>query len=341
VTELLDQFDAAFFDLDGTLFRGGTALPGAPDEVAEVARRGVAVGYLTNNGSRSADEVVAHLRELGFAATPEEVVTSGQAAVRMLADRLPAGAPVLVVGTASLAGEVTGAGLTVVSRAGQAEAVVQGHSPDTGWRNLAEACLAIRAGALWVACNIDATLPDERGVLPGNGAMVAALRHASGRAPLVAGKPESALFDEAVRRTGSTRPLVVGDRLDTDIAGANAVRMPSLLVLTGVTDASTLLEADEASRPHYLGAGLDALRVAPARARLVAQAPWRAEAVGGELLLSGQGIGSGVPDPIDALRTLCEAHWAHGGGPVRVLGTDDDSVRVLRELAITRDTQES
>lgn len=334
MTELLGRHDAALFDLDGTLFRGGTALPGAPEELAEVARRGVAVGYLTNNGSRSAQEVVAHLRDLGFAATEDEVVTSGQAAVRMLADRLPVGSPVLVVGTASLAGEVSGAGLTVVERAESAEAVVQGHSPETGWRKLAEACLAIRAGALWVACNIDATLPDERGVLPGNGSMVAALRQATGCAPLVAGKPESALFDEAVRRAGSTRPLVIGDRLDTDIAGANAVRMPSLLVLTGVTDASTLLEADDASRPDYVAAGLSGLRSDTDRVRPVAQRPWRAVTSAGELVLSSAEHGAGPGDPIDALRTLCEAHWGDGGGPVRARGADEGSVAALRELGI-------
>jgi glycerol 3-phosphatase-2 len=335
VTDLLDQHDAALFDLDGTLFRGAIALPGAAAEVAEVTRRGVAVGYLTNNGARSAEEVVAHLRGLGFSAHPGEVVTSGQAAARMLADRLPAGAPVLVVGTTSLAGEVTEVGLTVVGRAEQAKAVMQGHSPDTGWRDLAEACLAIRAGALWVACNIDATLPDERGVLPGNGSMVAALKYATGLSPLVAGKPESALFDEAVRRTGARRPLVVGDRLDTDIAGANAVRLPSLLVLTGVTDARTLLTAERASRPDYVGAELNTLRADPALARPIAQRPWRAEAVDGELLLRADTAASDQPDPVGALRTLCEAHWARGGGPVRVRGQDDESTRALRALGLT------
>ena len=335
MTELLDQYDAALFDLDGTLFRGGTALPGAPEEVAEVARRGVWVGYLTNNGSRTAEEVVTHLGGLGFPASPDEVVTSGQAAIRILADRLSPRAPVLVVGTASLAGEVTRAGLTVVDRAERADAVVQGHSPDTGWRQLAEACLAIRAGALWVACNIDATLPDERGVLPGNGAMVSALRHATGASPVVAGKPESALFDEAIRRAGSTRPLVIGDRLDTDIAGANSAGIPSLLVLTGVTDAATLLQATEGSRPSYVGAQLSTLRSESDRARLVGRRPWQAEIEKDELVLRCQDTAAGEPDSVDALRTLCEAHWARGGGPVRVRGSDDGSVQALRALGIT------
>jgi glycerol-1-phosphatase len=338
VSDLLDEHDAALFDLDGTLFRGATAIPGAPEALARVARRGVAVGYLTNNGSRSAEEVVAHLRELGFDAKPDEVVTSGQAAARMLAERLPAGAAVLVVGTASLAAEVRDVGLSIARTAARADAVVQGHSPDTAWRDLAEACLAIRAGALWVACNVDATLPDERGMLPGNGSMVAALRAATGLAPLVAGKPEAALFDAARQRTGARNALVVGDRLDTDIAGANAVALPSLLVLTGVSGARELLEADPASRPTYLGAGLATLQASPSAARPGGRAPWVAQPAQGRLLLACDPTRDGELDPVDALRTLCAAHWTQGGGPLRVRGQDAASERALRTLGLDPDS---
>lgn len=341
MSDLLSEFDAALFDLDGTLFRGSTALPGAVDAVAEVARRGVAVEYLTNNGSRSADQVVDHLGELGFAAKAPEVVTSGQAAARMLADHVPAGTPVCVVGTDALAREVADLGLKVVLTAEPGACVIQGHSPDTGWRTLAEACLAIRAGGVWVACNIDATLPDERGLLPGNGAMVAALRQATDRVPLVAGKPEPPLFEEAVRRSGASAPLVVGDRLDTDIAGARRVGIPSLLVLTGVSDAQALLSADESARPTYVGLDLATLWEERDSARLVPQPGWLARISGGEMLLEAteHSAGDRGPSTINALRTLCHARWEDGGEQPIVRALDEPAERAIRELGLTAATE--
>jgi HAD superfamily hydrolase (TIGR01450 family) len=337
VTDLLSGYDAALFDLDGTLFRGATALPGAVEAVNEVARRGVTVGYLTNNGSRSAEQVVEHLGELGFSAKPAEVVTSGQVAARILAGRVPAGTPVCVVGSDALAREVSDVGLRAVSTAEPGAAVIQGHSPETGWRTLAEACLAIRAGGVWVACNVDATLPDERGLLPGNGAMVAALRHATDQEPLVAGKPEPALFEEAVRRSGSTAPLVVGDRLNTDIAGAHRVGIPSLLVLTGVSDARELLDAAESERPTYVGWDLAALWEDAESARLVRRPGWEARVSGNELVLGSvpAAIDGREPDVIDALRTLCHVGWEHGGPHLNVRPSDELAERAVRELKLT------
>ena len=138
----------------------------------------------------------------------------------------------LIVGTESLAAEIDNVGLKPVRQwSDDPVAVVQGHSPQTGWPDLAEAALAIRGGALWVAANVDKTLPSERGLLPGNGSMVAALRAATDSEPQVAGKPEPTLLTDALSRGDFRTPLVVGDRLDTDIAGANAAGLPSLLVL--------------------------------------------------------------------------------------------------------------
>ncbi len=148
---------------------------------------------------------------------------------------------------------------------------MQGHSPDTGWRLLAEATVALRAGAVWVACNLDPTLPTERGPLPGNGSMVAALRTATGREPQVAGKPAPALLLDAVRRTGARSALMIGDRLDTDVEGGRAAGLATLLVLTGVSDAAELLAAPPERRPDYVGADLAALTDSRRRAR--ARAP--------------------------------------------------------------------
>ena len=137
--------------------------------------------------------------------------------------------------------------------------MVQGLSKDTGWRDLAEACVAIRAGALWVACNVDPTLPTERGPLPGNGSLVTALRAATSSEPVIAGKPATPLLDEAQKSADARNPLVIGDRLDTDIAGAVAAGMDSLLVLTGVATAQDLLDAPEDMRPTFVAHDVEAV----------------------------------------------------------------------------------
>lgn len=234
-------------------------MPYAAASVAGARDAGMRAAFVTNNASRRPEVVAAHLTELGIAAEPEDVVTSAQAAVRWLAARLPPGSRVLVVGTDGLAEEVVAGGLAPVRTAEGAVAVVQGLSTATGWTDLAEACVAIRAGALWVAGNADATYPSRRGPLPGNGAMVAALRVATGREPVVVGKPEPELHQASVARVGADRPLVIGDRLDTDVLGAVRGGADSLLVLTGVTDLPTLLAAPAGMRPTYVGLDLRAL----------------------------------------------------------------------------------
>ncbi len=333
MTSVLEEHDSLFFDLDGTLFLGATPVLGAPEALSDAAARGHRIAYLTNNGSRSAAQVGEHLCELGFTARAPDVVTSGQAAASILAELLPAGSVVLVVGTESLATEVTERGLRTTDRAEDAAGVVQGHSPGTGWPLLAEACVAIRSGALWVACNVDATLPTERGELPGNGSMVAALRTATGAEPVVAGKPERWLFTEALRRTGATRALVVGDRLDTDIGGANAAGLASLHVLTGVSRAADVLAATEPLRPRYLGADLAGLHTDAELARPVLRAPWRVHRDGDGLLL-GTDDDAEDAEPVGALRALCEVHWAGGGGPVPVRADGEVAGRALRELGL-------
>ncbi|MGV0740360.1 HAD-IIA family hydrolase [Mycobacterium syngnathidarum] len=271
MTTLAREHDCLLLDLDGTVFRGHEPTVGALESLAGLDAR---VLYVTNNASRAPEQVAEHLRELGFAAIPDDVVTSAQSAAHLLAAHLSADAPVLVVGTEALAAEVSNAGLRPVRTFDEGPvAVVQGHSPDTAWPNLAEAALAIRAGALWVAANVDLTLPSERGLLPGNGSMVAALRVATEQEPMVAGKPQPTLMNDAMSRGTFVNPLVVGDRLDTDIAGAVAAGLPSLMVLTGVSTAREAVHAVPAERPGYLAADLrglhadaDALRIGPSPA---------------------------------------------------------------------------
>ncbi len=225
----------------------------------------------------------------------------------------------LVVGTEALDEEIVAAGLQPVRSAGdEPVAVVQGLNTTTGWSELAEAAVALRAGALWVACNADATLPSPRGPLPGNGAMVAALATATGRGPVVVGKPEPELHQESVRRVHASRPLVIGDRLDTDILGAVRGGADSLLVLTGVTGRDELLAAPRGSRPTYVSADLRGLlreqppvvTVPGGVACAGISARWRA----GEMSLVSDD-GNSVDEASDAaLRAASALAWATADG---------------------------
>lgn len=329
MTELLGLYDVLLADLDGTLYRGQEAVPGAVEAVRAAADRGVRIVYVTNNASRRPTDVAHHLAELGFPAVDDDVATSSQVAAAMLAAQLPPGSPVLVVGTDALAGEVRLAGLSVTADPAAAAAVVQGHSPDTGWRLLADASVALRAGAIWVACNLDPTLPTERGPLPGNGSMVSVLRTATGLEPQVAGKPAPTLLLDAVRRSGAQRPLVIGDRLDTDIEGGRAAGLVTLLVLTGVSDATELLSAPPELRPDFIAADLGGLTSESAALEPGAPSGWVATSVGeGALRLAGDG------DQVDALRALCAVHWAAGGGPASVTPDGEPAERALKGLGL-------
>jgi glycerol 3-phosphatase-2 len=258
---LCEAYDVALLDLDGVVYTGSAAIPGAVEAVAAARAAGMRVAYVTNNASRTPAVVAAHLTSLGIPAAVSEVVTAAQAAATLLGTLVPPPGPVLVTGTEGLREALTLAGYASVAAAVDGPAaVVQGYDPTLTYADLTEAALAVRAGAVWVACNLDATIPSDRGQLPGNGALVAFVAHAVGRGPdAAAGKPERALHDEAVRRTGAVRPLVVGDRLDTDVEGAVRAGCDSLLVLTGVTDEAALLAAPEARRPTYVGLDLGAL----------------------------------------------------------------------------------
>ncbi|MFI5611371.1 HAD-IIA family hydrolase [Amycolatopsis sp. NPDC051903] len=311
---LLAAYDAVLFDLDGTVYHGSQVIAGAPEAVAAVREHGAAVRFVTNNASKAPEDVVAHLRGLGLAAEVDEVHTSAQAAAAVLGERVPTGAQVLVVGTDSLAAEVIAQGLTTTRRTGpDVAAVVQGHSPDTAWADLAEACLAIRAGALWVACNVDATLPTERGLLPGNGSMVNALRSATDTEPVVAGKPQPLLLQTAARSADASRPLVVGDRLDTDIAGAVAAGVDVLAVLSGVSTAKDLVHAIPAERPTHLAADLTALTQRADELKIGPRPGWEITP-GDALTVRGDGAA------LDLLRALCQAAWETGVTEVRADG---------------------
>ncbi|MDQ1551846.1 MAG: glycerol-phosphatase [Actinomycetota bacterium] len=253
----LDGVDLILADLDGVIYTGRHAIPHAIDSI-NAAAKSIAVGYITNNASRTPASVAEHLTGLGLRVAPEDVVTSPQAGVKLLAGLVPAGSTILVVGGAGLLDVVRAAGFVATDSAeDKPAAVIQGFGPEVGWKQLAEAAYALARdsdghGIPWVATNTDWTIPQERGIAPGNGTLVSAVHTAVGILPVVAGKPEKAIFDEAVARFGGSSPVVIGDRLDTDILGANRAGIPSIMVLTGIDGAKQLIAAAPDERPHYV-----------------------------------------------------------------------------------------
>jgi HAD superfamily hydrolase (TIGR01450 family) len=305
-------YDVALLDLDGVVYLGGTAIPGAAQALRKAESAGMRLAYVTNNAFRTPAAVAALLTSFGAPATAPDVVTSAQAAARLLAERLPAGAPVLVIGGTGLRMAVRERGLRPVSTvADRPQAVVQGYSPDVGYSVLAEGGLAVAAGALFVATNGDLTLPSRRGRQPGNGSLVQVIATATGVQPLVAGKPEPPLHRESVLRTGAKHPLVVGDRLDTDIEGARRVSADSMLVLTGVTHPADAVLASPSQRPTYLAEDLAGLLEPHPDVTSLDGAfsceGWTARWAQEHLELTGDG------ERIDGLRALCAAAWATEG----------------------------
>ena len=354
-------YDVAMLDLDGVVYVGPDAVPGAPQALERARGDGMRLAFVTNNAARTPQAVAQHLTELGISAEADEVITSSQAAARYLADRLPAGARILVLGTTGLIEALVERGLTPVKDAeGQVDAVVQGFSPRMDWALLSEGAVAINRRVPWVATNVDPTVPSPRGPLPGNGSLVRALQHATRVDPVVTGKPDPTMHRETVLRTGAKTPLVVGDRLDTDIEGANAVGCDSVLVFSGVTTLPDLLRASARHRPTYLGQDLSEILVPHPPVDVDASAArcgrWHAvversepgharatlsavDAAADSTHLDGAVAdrrparsssldGSGYDeDQLDAIRALCAALWSgteSGTEQVVVVGADSD-----------------
>ena len=247
----LDGVDLLLADLDGVIYKGQDAIPYAVESM-NLAAKSMRVAYITNNASRTAASVAEHLTGLGLSVASEDVVTSPQAATRVLAGLVAPGSTVLVVGGEGLTEEVRKAGFEITDSAERAAAVIQGFHPSVGWTQLAEASFALHTGIPWVATNTDWTIPVARGIAPGNGTLVSAVHTAVGRLPVVAGKPETPIFTAAIDRFGGSSVLFLGDRLDTDILGANRAKIDSAFVLTGVDGAKQVLAADKNSRPTFL-----------------------------------------------------------------------------------------
>jgi HAD superfamily hydrolase (TIGR01450 family) len=314
---LCEVYDVALLDLDGVVYVGRRAVPAAAESLAKARAAGQRLAFVTNNASRTPSAVAALLTEVGVPADADDVVTSAQAAARLLAERLPAGSEVLVVGGMGLRHALYAHGLRPVSTAAaRPAAVVQGFHPELGYGLLSEGARAVAEGALFVGSNADTTIPGGGGPPnPGNGALLRVISAATGVEPIVAGKPARPLHQESILRTGARRPLVVGDRLDTDIEGAHNGGADSLLVFTGVTGHLDALTAPPNRRPTHLAPDLTGLLVP--HPEVVREdgghrcRGWTARRDGDTVTVTGSG------DAYDGLRALASAAWETDEPPSR------------------------
>lgn len=306
MTDLVSGFDAVICDLDGVVYTGPGAVVHAVPSLNGLT---VPVVYATNNASRTPAEVGDHLRALGVLTSDDMVLTSSLAAARELAPTVVSGAPVLAIGGPGVPAALAAVGLAPrrPGDEGEVVAVVQGYGPAVSAADLAAAAAGIRAGARWVVTNEDLTLPTPVGPAPGNGALVAAVRLAVDVDPEVIGKPHPPMYRLAAHAAGAqaARTLVVGDRLETDIAGAGATGMSGALVLTGVHGPADAAAAPTECRPTHVIADLSQL--AEPYPQLVVDGEWfvrgSARARCGEKLVV-EGVG------IDATRAALDALWA-------------------------------
>lgn len=319
VSRLSEVYDVAVLDLDGVVYIGADAVDGAVEALAAARAAGMRLAFVTNNAARSPRAVAGHLSELGIDADPTDVVTSAQAAARLVAEALPAASAVFVIGGPGLEDALREHGLLpVTDLAADPLAVVQGFGPDMPWRQVIDGALLVRRGVPWIATNTDLTVPTPHGPGPGNGTLVNLVATYAGREPVVAGKPHPPLFQETLARVGGQRPVVVGDRLDTDIDGAHAVGWDSVLVMSGVTGIADLASLEPAARPTYVGADVGVLTADQE------MKDWTAQVLDGQLVLAGSG------DAHSWWRAASQALWDHldsTGRPAQTDGCTPGSVK--------------
>ena len=308
-TPVVEAHDLVMFDLDGVVYVGGTAIDGVGDRIDRVRTSGRHVAFVTNNASRTPVQVADKLVKVGVAAEPADVVTSAQAAATLLLAEHGAGAKILLLGGEGLDVALREAGLDPVAEPDGVVAVASGYGPDVRWRDIMRVSTLVRDGLPYVASNADMTIPTPYGLAPGHGVLVATITGFAGVEATVAGKPEKPLMDETVRRVGGDRPIMVGDRLDTDIEGAHSIGIPSLLVLTGVTWLEELVAAGPRLRPTYISPDLEGLFETHATPDVgddgVTLGGWSGTVEDGRLRLSGDGSDA------DWWRVAATVGWRH------------------------------
>lgn len=320
MASVASSYDAALLDLDGTIYEGGAAIPNALEGLTEAA---LPMVFITNNASRAPQTVADQLNELGYDVHAEDVMTSAQAAIEMAAEVIEPGSNVFVLGAESFKQLAREAGYTVVDSADDNPAAVfQGLNREMTWKQMSEAALAVSRGAHYLVSNLDTTLPSERGFLVGNGSVAAAISTTTGVAPLSAGKPKPPMFIKAAERLGAKSPLAIGDRLDTDIAGGNAAKVDTFMVVTGVSTHMDVVAAPPEHRPTLIGADMTALNRELDQARPAPQAGFTArydDAEAGVIVLSGGDtedprLANPAEAAVAALLTVVDVVWNSEAG---------------------------
>ena len=306
---LAERHDLVMFDLDGVVYIGGDRVTGVAERIERLRAGGIHVAFVTNNASRTPAAVATKLTRMGIEAGQGDVVTSAQAAARLLREQHGEGARILLLGGEGLRWALEEAGLVPVEEPEGVVALASGYGPDVRWRDIMRAATLVRGGLPYVASNGDMTIPTADGLGPGHGVLVRVIGDFAGIEPVVAGKPERPLMDETVRRVGGDVPLMVGDRLDTDIEGANGVGVDSLLVMTGVTHLDDLARAGQRLRPTYVSADTGGLFEPHPEPRRDGEGwvsgGWLATTSNGVLEVTGEGT------PSDWWRAACCALWTH------------------------------
>jgi len=333
-TPLVEAHDLVMFDLDGVVYVSGEGIDGVAERIERLRAGGTHVAFVTNNASRTPQQVAAVMAKAGVPASAAEVVTSAQAAARLLAEQHGEGASILLLGGAGLEEALLEQGLRPVTDPEGAVAVVSGYGPDVRWKEVMRAATLVRDGLPYVASNADLTIPTSYGLAPGHGVLVATISGFAGIEPVVAGKPQRPLMDETVRRVGGERPLMVGDRLDTDIEGAAAIGAPSLLVLTGVTWLEELVAAPPRLRPTYISPDTEGLfephPVPEAHDGAVTLGGWTGRVEDGRLEVTGTGsdadwwrVAATVAwEHLDATGTAADVSATRVPGPRRRMGAE-------------------
>ena len=299
------KFDALLCDLDGVIYEGTDAIVDSVATINGFLEQEIPVGYVTNNSSRKPETIADQLASFGITTSPENVIGSAKTGVDILATLIPAGSKVLVVGGEGLRSRVVEAGFELVkSSDAKPDGVIQGFDPSVAWNDLAEASYSIANGAKWVATNQDWTIPREKGIAPGNGTLVSAVHTAVGQLPIVAGKPEPAIFHTAVEHFGAKNAIFVGDRIDTDIRGANRAGLESVLVMTGISTRKEVLGVKKEDRPTYIIATMAELRADYDQPKKTKHG-YACKNAAVELLGNKVMVTAGDPRSIGALRAAC------------------------------------
>ncbi|WP_067780411.1 HAD-IIA family hydrolase [Actinomyces vulturis] len=257
---LMSAFDTALLDLDGVCFAGTDPIDYASQSVRAAREVGMRTMFVTNNASRPPQLVADKLTGLDIPTDPTQIFTAAMDGAAVVAQMLPSGSAVLPVGGQGVMEALADEGMRIVTSADDhPAAVLQGYDASVDWAMMSEGAYAINNGAIHVATNMDATLPTERGFALGNGSLVTAISHATRVEPIAAGKPLPGIYQRALARCHGENPVAIGDRLNTDHAGARDSSIASLHVLTGVNDARDVITAPAQWRPTFVHTDLRGL----------------------------------------------------------------------------------